>query len=540
MNAKPTGIATRLSAIVGHDFIILDHEGLAPYSRATFATTNSPLLVVKPDSTVQVQDIVRIAGEENIPVYPIGRGCNWGLGSKVPLKTGAIIIDFSRMNRIHKFSEEQGFIQVEPGVTFQQVTEYLKEHESKLFLSVIGGHPYSSIIGNTLERGDGLGPLGDRARFVCDLEVVLADGTKIATGLSNFCSSDLASCAKDPIGPSLDGLFFQSNLAIVTRMTVWLQRQAHEFTSGLVTFSNNAQLERAIPSLRMLQEQGVIKGNCLAIWNIYKVIAAIGQHPLLTNQTESSVAATCLNEQNLSQHLPAGLKNVRWLVTFGLYAATNAHMKADCRLVKKLLKPHALKTVLITKRLAWTGRLLSKPVSIILGFNLKPWLDAFYYRSVFRGHTTELSIRSIYWRKPGAIPDKPDPDADRCGLLWLCHLVPNTPNNLTEASKLSERICSDYGLEANIAYLNTSERYFRMFIALMYDRDIAGADSNALSCQNELQTILNKVGYSSYRLGLQSMQTAIPNDNEYKKTINKIKRALDPNNIIAPGHYDFS
>lgn len=539
MSAERSTLLYQLSGIVGNLNILTSRQDLEAYERTTFATSQRALLVVKPDSTEQVAQILALASQAEVPVYPVSRGCNWGLGSRVPIRDQSIVLDLSRMNRILSFNPEQAYIEVEPGVTFAQVSSFLRQQGGELFLSVIGGHPESSIIGNTLERGDGLGPLGDRSHFVCSLEVVLADGSVIATGLQSFSESPLTHCSKDALGPALDGLFFQSNLGIVTRMTIWLKRTAGEFASGMITFESREKLLAALPALRKLQEQGVIQGNCMAVWNIHKILAAAGQHPL-QQTTPSGERAACLTEENLSLYLPRGLKNIRWLVTIALYAPTTAHMRLNCRLLRAATRPYAKRRIIITRRLAWIGRLLSGPVSLLAKLDLNRWLNAFYYESVYQGYTSELSIRSLYWRKPGEIPARIDPDADRCGLLWLCHLIPFTPAGVEQAEKLATKICADHGFEPNLALLNTSERACRMFIAIMYDRNIEGEDERALECQNQLQDELSDSGFPSFRLGLQSMHTFVPRYERYRTMMRQLKQLFDPKSVIAPGRYDFT
>src|SRR5207237_38137 len=132
------------------------------YERATFATTQHIPLVVLPASRDEVQQVVRIANRHRLPLYPISRGRNWGLGSRVPVRTGCCVIDLRRMDRIVEYDEQHAVLTVEPGVTFQQAADFLKEKGSALYLMAIGGPPDSSVLANALERGDGVGPLGDR------------------------------------------------------------------------------------------------------------------------------------------------------------------------------------------------------------------------------------------------------------------------------------------------------------------------------------------------------------------------------------------
>ena len=44
--------------------------------------------------------IVAVANQHKTPLYPISQGKQWGMGSKLPVKDGAAIVDLSEMNRI--------------------------------------------------------------------------------------------------------------------------------------------------------------------------------------------------------------------------------------------------------------------------------------------------------------------------------------------------------------------------------------------------------------------------------------------------------
>ena len=72
---------------------------------------------------------------------------------------------------------------------------------------------WGSVIGNTLERGFGYTAHGDHSAFQCGLEVVLADGTLLRTGMGAKPDSTAWAMYKGGYGPSLDGLFFHPTSA---------------------------------------------------------------------------------------------------------------------------------------------------------------------------------------------------------------------------------------------------------------------------------------------------------------------------------------
>src|SRR6202041_221828 len=106
-------------------------------------------------------------------------------------------------------------VTIEPGVTQRQLVEFLAQKKSALWPDVTGASAECSLIGNTMERGFGHTPYGDHASKVCGLEVVLPNGEVIETGSARFPDSLSGPIYRWGVGPSLDGLFLQSNLGVV-------------------------------------------------------------------------------------------------------------------------------------------------------------------------------------------------------------------------------------------------------------------------------------------------------------------------------------
>jgi 4-cresol dehydrogenase (hydroxylating) len=76
-------------------------------------------------------------------------------------------------------------------------------------------------------------------------------------------------------------------------------------------------------------------------------------------------------------------------------------------------------------------------------------------------------------------------------------------------------------------------------IALLYDREVPGEDERAMACYNDLLQQLLVKGYIPYRLGIQSMQALPAVLDDSNALLRRVKNALDPNDILAPGRYDF-
>src|SRR5262249_23872360 len=140
-----------------------------------------------------------------------------------------VLLDLSRMNRILDFNEELAYATVEPGVTQRQLFAFLQERKSRLWVDATGSSPDCSLIGNAMERGFGHTPYGEHIANTCGFEVVLPTGEVVETGFSRYPNVHAAPVYRWGLGPSLDGLFAQSNLGVVTRMTFWLMPAPEKF-----------------------------------------------------------------------------------------------------------------------------------------------------------------------------------------------------------------------------------------------------------------------------------------------------------------------
>jgi 4-cresol dehydrogenase (hydroxylating) len=105
--------------------------------------------------------------------------------------------------------------------------------------------------------------------------------------------------------------------------------------------------------------------------------------------------------------------------------------------------------------------------------------------------------------------------------------------------EITEEICLRHGFEPKIALLCVTARKINVAINPVYDRSVEGEDERAMACHRELIAALHQAGYLSSRLGIHSMDSLPESDDDYGRFMMTLKRALDPNDILAPGRYDF-
>ncbi|CAG0934067.1 partial 4-cresol dehydrogenase [hydroxylating] flavoprotein subunit, partial [Planctomycetaceae bacterium] len=213
--------------LLGREAVLDEPSKLAPYREDySEAAPADPTLVAFVTRTEEVQAIVREAGRTGATITPRVAGTNvGGLAIAAP---GGVIIDFTRMNKIHEVNDTDMYAVIEPGVTQQQMKDCLKSRGGSLTLGYSLAPPHTSILANALLGGLTNRSLkyGDQSQWISGLEVVLPDGTLARTG--SWALAGVSPYGQVPF-PALTGLFvgWAGTTGICTRMgfQLWPQHK---------------------------------------------------------------------------------------------------------------------------------------------------------------------------------------------------------------------------------------------------------------------------------------------------------------------------
>ena len=107
------------------------------------------------------------------------------------------------------------------------------------------------------------------------MEVMLADGDIVRTGQFGISNSPSAFISKFTYGPSLEGLFLQSNLGVVTKIGYWLQPQPSAFMSCTFSVPVLEDIEPMVDAFAVMRQNGVLP-NCVWISNIVEGLCIRG------------------------------------------------------------------------------------------------------------------------------------------------------------------------------------------------------------------------------------------------------------------------
>ena len=252
--------------VVGKEWVFTSDEDLDLYRDAYSpfwgeAEERIASAAVAPSSTEEVQALMRIANRFKIPMYPISTGKNLGYGGSAPSYSGSVVLDLKRMNRIIEVNEKQAYCIVEPGVSYFDMYRYLQEKKIKLWIDV-PDPGWGSMLGNALDRGAGYTAAQFRNHFDahCGMEVVLADGTLMRTGMGAMPGAKTWQMYKSGFGPWIDGIFSQSNFGAVTKMGFWLMPEPEAFLKGVVHMPRYKDMIPFVDTMTHLENSKIFTG----------------------------------------------------------------------------------------------------------------------------------------------------------------------------------------------------------------------------------------------------------------------------------------
>jgi 4-cresol dehydrogenase (hydroxylating) len=519
---------------LGGEAVRADADFLEHYAQSTCATKRHIVAVLMPGSLEDVQKIVTIANTHKVPLYPISCGKQWGMGSRLPVRDGAAIVDLGRMNRIIEVSAQYHYAVVEPGVTQKQLLDYIRAHRLPLMLNVTGSTSDTSLIGNAMDRG--VGYFDSRAHGISSMQVVLGNGETIETGFGHYENARTRNLYRYGIGPSLDGLFPQGNFGIVTSACIDLMPMPDEHMAAIIKIDTEDKLPQLINALVRLRSRSV-----------FQTVTHVG------NRERSYITlAPLLYEQLVQAGEPAGeatrARAVRMLEKsgFGPWSAaigilgTRAQLRLAKREIRRAMRGFA-KTMFLNDSLIRKAKAAGSALSFIPAVHrqlmmLKAVEPVYGYT---RGEATDKSIKSVFW--PAGDYEhlnELNPDHSHSGTLYCLPIIPADGDTVLDVTRDTCATFERYGFKAAITVNLMDTKAMEGVVSLAFDRREAAQAEEAHACIQEMEARYLEQGYPPYRVGINSMHRIIHEGDAFWKTVCRLKDVLDPNHIIAPGRYN--
>jgi D-lactate dehydrogenase (cytochrome) len=228
-NRNPAAIKaviTALTAAFGNRVVTSQAVREQHGNTVTWIVNQPPDAVVYPQSTEEVQQIVRICSANRVPVIPFGVGTS--LEGHVNAPRGGVSIDFRDMNKVLAVHAEDLDCVIEPGITRKALNEQLRD--SGLFFPIDPGAD-ASLGGMAATRCSGTNAVryGTMKDNVIALKVVLANGEVIDTARR---------ARKTAAGYDLTRLMVGSEgtLGVITQLTLRLSGIPEAISGGTCPF----------------------------------------------------------------------------------------------------------------------------------------------------------------------------------------------------------------------------------------------------------------------------------------------------------------
>lgn len=446
--------------------------------------------VLRVQRRAQVPEIVRIARDHDVALYPVSTGRNWGLGSRLPVRHGAVIVDLGGLDQILALDRANSTVVVEPGVTQAQLAEHLDREAPELVANMTGSAAATSLVGNTVDRG--IGYLAPRVDDLMGLEIVLGTGQTLRTGEWHTAGAHHGPQWGHGTGPSLEGLFIQSNFGIVTAAVLRLRPRPAATSAFRLAVRDDERVVDLLDALANLRRDGILSLPSRTFDGIWTHGSLDGPEP-------------------------------SWTAFGGIIGRP--------RVVDALSGE-------LHEALAPLGQL----DLVSVGDGQSPQLpesESSWWRSVLSvmgGRPTDLSV-SDWASRIGIEFRTEDLDATDFGMWCDVRAIPFSGASGHEATAVAREACSPYSLRPCISFSPVDGHTLEAVFILLFDRSSPDQVGAAHACACDLRDALTKTDFVPRRAGIDAMPGLVTPDDSYWETVASIKRSLDPALVISPGRY---
>lgn len=479
---------------LGQDSVVVDSNLLREHAQNTTSFRQRELVcVLQPRTPHEVVLLVRTARRYRVPLYPFSTGKNWGLGSKLPPTDGCALVDLRRLDRIRRVDEARHYAIVEPGVTQRQLSEYLAQQNLALMLNVTGSSPESSLVGNTLERGTGF--TLHRTEDLRGVEVVLGTGELMRTGFwADESPARPTGHYRHGIGPYLDGVFAQSNFGIVTAIQLNLVPRPEALRMFMFTYEQE-NVPVIIDSLSQLYKDGALR------WIVH----------MFNDKRMKAVNAQRKDTPKWTGVASAG--------------GSLAYVQFASGALQRTLGPSCTSFHTIEEADASAA-------------DCDPIVRGLYWLHTGRPNTTFMN--GLYNTLGASAPpaDLDDLDKTHHGMLTCLPFYPMDGKQVLEALATVDEVCDPFGICPAVTLNPVDADGLESVINIYFDRNNENEAAAAQRCNEKLHLALLERGFRFYRVDIENIRHVVRQDSSYWRTVESLKHALDPDQIIAPKRYN--
>ena len=513
-------VREQLEAILGHDRVLRDPAELAFYSTDLAKSGQMTAAVAKVTSLTELSQVVALCAKLGVAIIPRGGGFSY-TGGYTPESDNCVTIDLRAMNRILEINEEDLYVRVECGCTWERLFTELKARGLRTpYYGPMSG--YSATVGGALSQGSfflGSTEYGTVMDSVLSVEVVLSNGDVIHTGSD---SAEGVTPFYRNYGPDLTGLFLADtgSLGIKSMATLKLIRTPKHQAYGSFSFTSN------IDGLAALSEIG--RSGLAAeayLWDPYFVQAMSNASTGLKNDLTLWFAAIrnsagLIDGLSVAVRLAIAGKSVFRLGTHMLQATVDDHCRAGAaerlRLIRHISFAHG-------------GREVAPSIPRALRATPFTNFNVPERRSSLRNLPTNALFS--HSRAPAAAKD-------------IAALFATEADSLAEHGASVGTICFAMGRNAMciepLIYWNDPHHMLHDRIAERSDLEglVKGspptATAYALGLRERLKVVMARHGAVHVQIG-RSYNYLATREPRFTALLRDIKASVDPDNLINPG-----
>ena len=493
----------KLIEIVGVHNYKDNKNSIKDYASSVNGLEIEPKGIAFPTSIDKVVDIIKFANQINLKLFPISRGKNWGYGCAQGTQKNQLILDLSKMNKILNVDQELCYMTLQPGVSQQQAYEYLEATpRNKLQLDVTGAGKESSIVGNVLERGFGHTDYGLKYERIINITTVLPDGKIIHTGFKSYKNANAKNTYRYGIGPCIDGLFFQSNMGIVVEMTLELMPKPETFCAVVGTIKNEDRLVKLILGLRKLSLNGIINSR-VHIFNKARLIGRQKNDSIGAWSFSASVSGykkiSSAKKYIVRKELKKNLKEIKlWFITDFMIRCLcyfNLHIKA-------LTYLNVLKCLVDLQK----GVPSNLPLKTLV-------------------NNADIKLSDM---KPYDFPEY---------FRWISAVCRADEKSISELIETLKTIFNEFNYEFRITFTLINSRNLIAIANINYPKNEVSVKQANRFYKRCVKELIEK-GFYPYRSGSGLYESINGVEISYRDLMTRLKRTIDPNDIIAPKKYN--
>lgn len=502
-------------------------ERLAPYCADTGASTRFPAGVVRVLEVGAVSAVVAAANQHRVALWPISGGRNFGYGTALPVQAGSVVVDLSALRRV-EIDGDAGLARIQPGVTQRDLEEAIRRAGADLLVPTTGVGPNGNILGNALDGGYGLTPVTDHFEALAEVSGVWGNGQPFRHGYRELHCGDLAERWRMGTGPYWAGLLRQGGFGIVTEATVQLARKPEDCRILVFEWPSAAAFEAGQGALGRLVEEIPGIGGIITM-NDCRILSTQPDAPLATTRSGGERAAYLAAEARRRRIAP-------WTGLGTLYGSRRAVAGAVSDVRRRL------RGCRIWSFSTGQVRLLQRVFGCLPG----PWFPSLRRHlgalvnalGTVEGVPITAFLRIAYALEKPARPldDGAHPARDGQGILWYAPLLPLTPQAVRQYREVMGEVLHRHGFDPLLAVTTRSPRVLSATIPVLFDPASPADVARARACYRDLVASGLSRGWPPYRIGIDYMDM-LAGEGPAAALYRRLKAALDPNDVIAPGRY---